>query len=264
MTGSLAKVRIFQGLSRRELDSVARVGRKMQATVGQVMCEQGQPGHEFFVILEGGASVERGGRTIARLSAGDYFGELALLDRGPRSATVRAETDSQLLVIEELDFSALLDEIPGLAHKLLATLATRPPHHWIAGLLEPDLVTVARQKLGARAEELAARRLAAAGWRIVERNARTRFGELDIVALDGRTLVFVEVKAGRAGSAFGPERPVHSVDHRKQRRIRRLATAWMGERRDLPRYAEIRFDAVGATYDRAGRVADYEHIRGAF
>ena len=62
------------------------------------------------------------------------------------------------------------------------------------------------------------RRLAAAGWEIVERNARTRYGELDIVALDGRALVFVEVKAGRAGSAFGPERPVLAVDRRKQRR----------------------------------------------
>ena len=88
------------------------------------------------------------------------------------------------------------------------------------------------------------------GWQIVERNARTRFGELDIVALDGRTLVFVEVKAGRAGSAFGPERPVLGVDRRKQLRVRRLATAWMSERRDAPRYAEIRFDAIGVTFDR--------------
>ena len=85
-----------------------------------------------------------------------------------------------------------------------------------------------------RAEELVARRLAAAGWEIVERNARTRYGELDIVALDGRALVFVEVKAGREGAAFGPERPILAVDPRKQRRVRRLATAWMAERRDAP------------------------------
>jgi putative endonuclease len=120
-----------------------------------------------------------------------------------------------------------------------------------------------RQRLGRTAEDLAAARLAAAGWGIVERNARTRHGELDIVALDGRTLVFVEVKAGRAGSAFGPERPILSVDFRKQLRVRRLATAWMGERRDLPRYDQIRFDAIGVTYQ-GDRVVDYEHIRGAF
>ena len=125
-------------------------------------------------------------------------------------------------------------------------------------------MTGTRQRLGAAAEELVARRLTDAGWEIVERNARTRYGELDLVALDGRALVFVEIKAGRAGSAFGPERPVLSVDLRKQARIRRLATAWMGERRDLPRYGQIRFDAVGVTYDRAGRVTDYEHLRGAF
>lgn len=125
-------------------------------------------------------------------------------------------------------------------------------------------MTAARQRTGRRAEQIVAQRLAAAGWEIVERNARTRYGELDIVALDRRTLVFVEVKGGRAGAAFGPERPVLAVDARKQRRVRKLATAWMSERRDLPRYAEIRFDAVGVSFDRSGRVADYEHIPNAF
>lgn len=125
-------------------------------------------------------------------------------------------------------------------------------------------MTVARQRIGRRAEDLVAAALAAAGWEIVERNARTRYGELDLVARDGSTLVFVEVKAGRSGSAFGPERPVLAVDARKQRRVRRLATAWMMERRDAPRYAEIRFDAIGVTFDRAGRAIDVEHIRAAF
>jgi putative endonuclease len=125
-------------------------------------------------------------------------------------------------------------------------------------------MTVARQRTGQRAEELVARRLAAAGWKIVERNARTRHGELDIVVLDGRALVFVEVKAGHQGTAFGPERPILAVDRRKQLRVRRLATAWMAERRGIPPYDEIRFDAVGVTFDRAGRAVDVEHIRAAF
>lgn len=130
-------------------------------------------------------------------------------------------------------------------------------------LASPSM-TAARQRIGRAAEDLVAARLAASGWKVVERNARTRYGELDIIALDGRCLVFVEVKAGRTGSQRGPERPVHSVDFRKQRRIRRLATAWMTERRDLLRYEEIRFDAVGVTLDSAGNVADYEHIEAAF
>jgi putative endonuclease len=125
-------------------------------------------------------------------------------------------------------------------------------------------MTGTRQRLGQAAESLVAARLASAGWELLERNARSRYGELDIVALDGRALVFVEVKAGRDDSSFGPERPVLSVDFRKQRRIRRLATSWMSARRDLPRYDEIRFDAVGISFDRAGNVTDYEHLEGAF
>ena len=125
-------------------------------------------------------------------------------------------------------------------------------------------MTIARQRTGQRAEELVARRLVAADWEIVERNARTRYGELDIVGLDGRALVFVEVKAGRAGAAFGPERPILAVDARKQRRVRKLATAWMAERRSVAAYTEIRFDAVGVTFDRAGRAIDIEHIEAAF
>jgi putative endonuclease len=125
-------------------------------------------------------------------------------------------------------------------------------------------MTDARRRTGQIAEDLVAARLAAAGWRILERNARTRHGEIDIVARDGRTLVFVEVKGAREGTRFGPERPILSVDARKQRRVRRLATAWMAKRRDLPPYAEIRFDAVGVTLDRAGRPTDVEHVEGAF
>ena len=126
-------------------------------------------------------------------------------------------------------------------------------------------MTQTRLRLGRAAEDLVASRLAAAHWEIVERNARTRVGELDLVALDGSTLVFLEVKAGREESDFGPERPVLAIGLRKQRQVRRLATAWMAaRRRDLPRYEEIRFDAVGVTFDRDGGVREYEHIRGAF
>jgi putative endonuclease len=126
-------------------------------------------------------------------------------------------------------------------------------------------MTQTRLRLGRAAEELVASRLAAAHWEIVERNARTRFGELDLVALDGSTLVFLEVKAGREGSDFGPERPVLAIGPRKRLQVRRLATAWMAERRrGLPRYDEIRFDAVGVIFDRAGGVAAYDHIEGAF
>jgi len=125
-------------------------------------------------------------------------------------------------------------------------------------------MTVARRRTGEIAEELVARRLAAAGWEIVERNARTRYGEIDIVARDGGALVFIEVKGARAGASFGPEKPILAIDHRKQRRVRRLATAWMSERRDQARYDEIRFDAVGVTLDRNDRAVDVDYVKGAF
>jgi len=125
-------------------------------------------------------------------------------------------------------------------------------------------MSVARRRTGEIAEDLVARRLAACGWAIVERNARTRYGELDIVARDGSTLVFIEVKGAREGTSFGPEKPILSIDFRKQRRVRRLATAWMSERRDQPPYDEIRFDAVGVTLDRHGNAVDVDYVKGAF
>jgi putative endonuclease len=125
-------------------------------------------------------------------------------------------------------------------------------------------MTIARRKTGQIAEQLVAERLAASGWRILDRNARTRHGELDIVARDGGAIVFVEVKAGRENPDFGPERPILAIGPRKQLQVRRLAAAWLAAHRDLPFYADIRFDAVGVTLDRAGRVVDFEHIPGAF
>ena len=114
------------------------------------------------------------------------------------------------------------------------------------------------------AEDLAASRLARNGFEVVERNARTRLGELDIVARDGGALVFVEVKAGRAGSAYGPERPALAVDRVKQARLRRLAREWLASREALCGVGAFRFDVVGALFDRDGRLIDFEHIRDAF
>lgn len=125
-------------------------------------------------------------------------------------------------------------------------------------------MTIARQRLGARAEELVARRLREAGWEILARNSRTRYGEIDIVALHGWTLVFVEVKAGRAGATAGPERPAFAVDPEKRRRLRRLAAGYLAERPALPSFQGIRFDVVGVTVDDSGAVVDYERIEDAF
>jgi putative endonuclease len=124
-------------------------------------------------------------------------------------------------------------------------------------------VTYARQRLGRTAERLVSTRLERAGWRIVGRNVRLPSGELDLVALEGSTLVFVEVKAGRAGTALGPERPAHAVGRRKQLKLRRLAREWIGERRGPSGVAGYRFDVVGVSFGPDG-LADVDHIRDAF
>ncbi|MBS1675877.1 MAG: YraN family protein [Actinobacteria bacterium] len=130
-------------------------------------------------------------------------------------------------------------------------------------------MTSHRLRTGRLAEARAAEHLLSLGYRILERNARTRFGELDLVAFDARrrALVFVEVKAVRAGSKVGPERPVLWVTPRKQSKVRRLAATWIAERRlvgSVPRYAEIRCDALGVVLGPQDEVVDLEHLIGAF
>jgi putative endonuclease len=124
-------------------------------------------------------------------------------------------------------------------------------------------MTFARQRLGRRAEDLVAARLERSGWRLVGRNVRLPSGELDIVALDTSTLVFVEVKAGRAGTTIGPELPAHAVGRRKQLKLRRLAREWIAERRGPSGVSGYRFDVVGVSFGPDG-LADVDHIRNAF
>ena len=136
-----------------------------------------------------------------------------------------------------------------------------------AGRLALASMTIARQNLGRAAEELVAARLEAAGWRIVDRNARPAGvrGELDLIAVDWPALVFVEVKARLAGTVAGPERPAAAVGPRKRARLRRVAAAWLRDRGyDVPRHRDLRFDVIGVRLDAAGRVLEYEHLRGAF
>lgn len=138
-----------------------------------------------------------------------------------------------------------------------------------------------RQRLGRAGEAVAAEHLVRRGFSILERNYRTRWGELDIVAFDGQTMVFCEVKArqtrngraldGSGPAATGPGRPrlaeappLDSVHPRKQRQVRRMAGSWLGERANHPYAAAIRFDAIGVIFDRAGRLVSLEHLEGAF
>lgn len=123
-------------------------------------------------------------------------------------------------------------------------------------------MTEARIRTGRAGEEIACRHLAAAGIKVLERNARTRAGELDVVALDGPMLVFVEVKTTRPGNRRGPGRPELAVGRRKQQQVRRLARAWLAAASPPP-YAAIRFDVIGVELRRDGH-GTLRHIRSAF
>lgn len=121
----LASLPLFSSCSKRELQRIAKAGDEVSKEAGYVFVEQGEVGREACVILSGTVAVRRNGRKIATLGVGDQFGELALLDHGPRTATVVAETDVTVFVLTARNFRGVLEEVPPIAHKLMATLATR-------------------------------------------------------------------------------------------------------------------------------------------
>jgi CRP/FNR family transcriptional regulator, cyclic AMP receptor protein len=121
----LGKLPFFASLSKRDLQKVAKASDELTVAAGRKLVDQGAVGREAFVILEGTAVVKRGNRKVATLGPGDYFGELALLDHGPRTATVIAETDMTVLVIGAREFAGVIDDVPNLSHKLLKSLASR-------------------------------------------------------------------------------------------------------------------------------------------
>lgn len=121
----LAQVKLFSSLNKKELGLVAKASDMVSVPAGTEIVTEGQIGHEFYLILEGSAVVRKGGRKVATLGPGSYFGEMALLDKGPRSATVVTETASSLVVIGQREFTAVLDQVPAVAHKLLVSMAAR-------------------------------------------------------------------------------------------------------------------------------------------
>lgn len=124
-TDHLAKVPLFAACSKKDLQHVAKRAEDVKVDAGKVIVSEGSAGAEFFVILEGEASITRHGQEVARVGPGDFFGDLALLDRAPRNATITALTPMELVVLGQREFSALIDEVPGFAHKLMAGLARR-------------------------------------------------------------------------------------------------------------------------------------------
>ncbi|MGH2710528.1 MAG: cyclic nucleotide-binding domain-containing protein [Actinomycetota bacterium] len=121
----LGSVPLFEGLSKRELDLIYREAKQTKFDAGHDIVEQGATGVGFHLILEGKADVVVGGRKRATLGPGDYFGEMSLLDGGPRSATVKTATEVKTLALTSWVFLPLLDKMPSIARKMLVELSRR-------------------------------------------------------------------------------------------------------------------------------------------
>jgi CRP-like cAMP-binding protein len=121
----LAAVPLFSGCSDEELEEISRLGTVIDTTAGAHLTTQGRAGHEFILLRSGTADCVRDGEVVARFGPGDYFGELALLDGGIRTATVVATSDVEILVLSHGEFNDLLDRAPSIARKLLVELAGR-------------------------------------------------------------------------------------------------------------------------------------------
>lgn len=121
----LRNVPLFRSLNQRQLNAVVKYTDAHRARQGAVLTRKGQHGLEAFVIVDGKARVEVGGKKIAELGPGDFIGELSLIDGKPRTATVVAQTPMTLMVVRRRDFKFLRDSVPGLQEKLLLTLCER-------------------------------------------------------------------------------------------------------------------------------------------
>ncbi len=121
----LKAIPLFSSLSKRELGHVARLMRHQTFSAGSAMVLEGEPGHGLFLIQDGRASVRKKGRTVARFGPGDFFGEIAVLDGGPRTASVYADTEAVCLTLASKEIKPLLEDQPSVAHKMLQEVVRR-------------------------------------------------------------------------------------------------------------------------------------------
>jgi CRP-like cAMP-binding protein len=121
----IKKVPLFSKLSKKGLEEVAHIADELDLPKGRVMAEEGDRGREFFVLLEGEADVTKGDKSINTMQGGDFFGEIALVTKMPRTATVTATTDVRVLVITERDFGSLLKHSDEVSRAVAEVLAER-------------------------------------------------------------------------------------------------------------------------------------------
>jgi CRP-like cAMP-binding protein len=123
----IKRVPLFARCSKRELEEIASLADELDIPADRNLTKEGATGHEFVVLVSGGATVKRNGRTINRLTDGDFLGELALVTGHPRSATVTTTSNARLLVITSGAFRRLMREMPSIQAKVLDAVASRLP-----------------------------------------------------------------------------------------------------------------------------------------
>jgi len=121
----LKRVPLLAGLGRRELEEVGRLADEIDIEAGKVLMREGDAGSEFFVLVNGSVAIDRGGTRVLTMGDGDFFGEIALVDEGPRTATATTESDSKLLVLGHREFHSLMDQFPAVRTCVLGALAKR-------------------------------------------------------------------------------------------------------------------------------------------
>jgi CRP/FNR family cyclic AMP-dependent transcriptional regulator len=124
----LRSVPLFAGCSKTELRELATTADEIDLRAGHVLTREGRPGREFFVLVDGTVRVTKDGKEIAELSGGDWFGEIALLTKVPRTATVTATSDVRALVVTDRAFRRLVETMPSIALKVLASVGERLEH----------------------------------------------------------------------------------------------------------------------------------------
>jgi CRP/FNR family transcriptional regulator, cyclic AMP receptor protein len=122
---ALKRAPLFDGLSRKELTELARVSEDLDIPAGTALCKEGDVGQEFFVIVDGEVEVTRNGRKVALRGGGEFVGEIALLEKVPRTATVTAKTPLRVFVLTRQDFRTLVDKNRVVERKILQALARR-------------------------------------------------------------------------------------------------------------------------------------------
>jgi CRP-like cAMP-binding protein len=121
----LSSVPLFSGCSKQELRAIAGLGTRVDVKEGTVLTRESTPGAELFLVMTGKAHCEVGGKVVANFGAGDFFGEMSLLDGSIRTATVVADTPAEVLVLDRREFRGLIDASPSIAWKMLAAMAER-------------------------------------------------------------------------------------------------------------------------------------------